>query len=29
VGFDEVALAGTYVDAIDFDDEKELVEYLR
>ena len=29
VGFDEVALAGTYVDAFDFDDGREIVQFLR
>ena len=28
VGFDEVALAGTYVDAFDFDDGREIVQFL-
>ena len=29
VGIDEVALAGTYVDALDFDDGQELIKFLR
>ena len=29
VGYDEVGLAGTYVDALDFDDAEELVDYLK
>ncbi len=28
VGFDEVALAGTYIDALDFDTEQDLASYL-
>ena len=29
VGYDEVALAGTYVDAFDFDDGREIIQFLR
>lgn len=29
VGFDEVALAGSYVDAFDFDDGREIIQFLR
>ena len=29
VGFDEVALAGTYVDAFDFDNGREIIQFLR
>ena len=29
VGYDEAALAGTYVDAFDFDDGREIIQFLR